>query len=138
LEAQSLARARYLQMHPPNAAEALITPLAHALLREEHGKVDAALPAIIDAIKATGAAACWHKHSSFLSHLLGVHRIAALWALPRDVCLMALAHSAYSNRHAHRAVLVSRGLMRCAQLRQSGAVFAERRGPRGGGAPCGR
>ena len=82
------------------AAEALISPLAHALLREEYGAVDAALPALIDAIKKTGAAACWHKHSSFQSHLLGVHRIAALWKMPRDVCLMALAHSAYSNRCA--------------------------------------
>jgi butyrate kinase len=93
---------------PSTAAEALLTPLAHALLREEHGKVDAALPALIDAIKATGAAACWHKHSSFLSHLLGVHRIAALWAMPRDVCLMALAHSAYSNRRALYKALLRR------------------------------
>ena len=81
-------------------AEALISPLAHALLREEYGKVDAALPALIDAIKATGAAVSWHKSGNFLCHLLGVYRIAALWRLPRDVCLMALAHSAYSNRRA--------------------------------------
>lgn len=86
-----------------NAAERLITPLVRAFLREEYGAVDAALPAVVDAIKATGAAECWHKHSSFLSHLLGVHRISVLWGLPRDVCLCALLHSAYSNRCARAA-----------------------------------
>ena len=83
-------------------AEALVTPLARAFLREEFGTVDAALPAILEAVKATGAAECWHKHSSFLSHLQGVHRMACLWGLPRDVCLCALLHSAYSNRRAAR------------------------------------
>jgi hypothetical protein len=81
-----------------SAAERLISPLARAFLREEYAKVDAALPGIIDAVKATGAAECWHKHSSFLAHLQGVHRIARLWGMPRDVCLCALLHSAYSNR----------------------------------------
>jgi hypothetical protein len=89
---------------PPAAASAsaerLISPLVRAFLREEYAAVDAALPAIIDAVKATGAAECWHKHSSFLSHLQGVHRIASLWGMPRDVCLCALLHSAYSNRRA--------------------------------------
>jgi hypothetical protein len=87
---------------PPPGTPLVISPLARAFLREEYAAVDAALPGIIDAIKATGAAECWHKHSSFLSHLVGVHRIASLWALPRDVCLCALLHSAYSNRRAPR------------------------------------
>lgn len=82
----------------------VLSSLERNFLREDHVAVDAALPSIIDAAKARGAAECWHKHSSFLSHLLGVHRIATLWKLPRDVCLMALLHSAFSNSFVNLAL----------------------------------
>lgn len=87
---------------PTQQGEALISPLAKAFLREEWGEIDEALPAIIDAIKSTGACECWHKHSSFLEHLVGTYRVCRLWSLPREVCLCMLTHSAYSNRCVHR------------------------------------
>jgi len=77
---------------------------ARALLRDDLGRLDPALPAIRDALVAAGAAECWHKHSSFLDHLLGTHRIAALWGLPRDVRLCALLHSAFSNSFVNLAL----------------------------------
>lgn len=86
-------------MAPPNGGEkALISPLARAFLREDWASVDEALPRIIEAIKSTGAAECWHKHSSFLEHLIGTYRQVRLWRFPREVALCMLTHSAYSNR----------------------------------------
>ena len=104
-------------------AEALVTPLARAFLREEYAAVDAALPAILEAVKATGAAECWHKHSSFLSHLQGVHRMACLWGLPRDVCLCALLHSAYKGlRYSEFRDHYFRPIFR--EFRGAAAIFA--------------
>lgn len=34
----------------------------------------------IDALKQRGAHRCWHKHSTFLEHLVGVHNILRLWS----------------------------------------------------------
>jgi hypothetical protein len=33
----------------------------------------------IDVLKQRGAHRCWHKHSTFLEHLVGVHNILRLW-----------------------------------------------------------
>lgn len=37
------------------------------------------LPDSILALKQRGAHRCWHKHSTFLEHLAGVHNILRLW-----------------------------------------------------------
>lgn len=78
--------------------------IARALLREDWASVDPLLPTLIDALKQRGAAECWHKHSTFLDHLLGTCRIAVLWGLPREVALCSLLHSAYSNSFVNLAL----------------------------------
>jgi hypothetical protein len=64
--------------------------------QEEDGKVlehilgddyDALDPLVLSrsvrALKERGAHRCWHKHSTFLDHLLGVHHILRLWGQGR-------------------------------------------------------
>jgi hypothetical protein len=78
--------------------------VARALLREEYDKIDPEISEILAAVRARGGAECWHKHSSFLSHLVSTWAIAALWGLPREVRLCALLHSAFSNSFVNLAL----------------------------------
>jgi hypothetical protein len=55
-------------------------------------------------LRAAGAGECWHKHGTFLAHLLEVHRILRLWATPDAVCRCGLYHSAYSNSYVNLAI----------------------------------
>jgi hypothetical protein len=78
--------------------------IARALLREQYDQIDPLVPQLLAAVRDRGGAECWHKHSSFLSHLTGTWAIAALWGLPREVQLCALLHSAYSNSFVNLAL----------------------------------
>lgn len=58
----------------------------------------------ISALKQRGAHRCWHKHSTFLEHLLGVHNILTLWGESRIIAHVGLFHSAYSNSYVNLAL----------------------------------
>ncbi|CAA0816741.1 Unknown protein [Striga hermonthica] len=72
---------------------------ASAVLRGE--SVDENL---VSVLRQAGADECWHKHGSFLDHLLGVHRILTMWNAPSPVRLCGLFHSAYSNSYVNLAI----------------------------------
>jgi len=55
------------------------------------------MDSFIELFKDVGAFQCWHKHSTFGEHLMGVWRIFQCWQLSQDLCRMALFHSTYSN-----------------------------------------
>jgi hypothetical protein len=58
----------------------------------------------IQALQARGAHRCWHKHSTFLEHLLGVHHILHLWGQGTTIGRVSLFHSAYSNSYVNLAL----------------------------------
>ncbi|GAB2233574.1 hypothetical protein Droror1_Dr00002800 [Drosera rotundifolia] len=59
---------------------------------------------LIAVLGAVGAGECWHKHGSFLAHLVDIHRILSLWNSPDAVSLCGLFHSAYSNSYVNLAI----------------------------------
>ncbi|KAL0372745.1 UNVERIFIED_CONTAM: hypothetical protein Scaly_0956100 [Sesamum calycinum] len=77
---------------------------ARPFLRGELEAVDENLPGLVSVLRAAGAGECWHKHGSFLDHLLGVYRILKMWKAPDAVCLCGLFHSAYSNSYVNLAI----------------------------------
>ncbi|KAL0446737.1 UNVERIFIED_CONTAM: hypothetical protein Slati_1801600 [Sesamum latifolium] len=77
---------------------------ARPFLRGELEAVDENLPRLVSVLRAAGAGECWHKHGSFLDHLLGVYRILKMWRAPDAVCLCGLFHSAYSNSYVNLAI----------------------------------
>jgi len=98
---------------PATAATAAAQPsrsLADALaaarpfLRGEEADVDPALPGLAAVLRAAGAGECWHKHGTFLAHLLDVHRILRLWGAPDAVARCGLFHSSYSNSYVDLAI----------------------------------
>ena len=62
------------------------------------------LPNCVKALKHRGAHRCWHKHSTFLDHLLGVHNMLRLWGQGTTVGRIGLFHSAYSNSYVNLAL----------------------------------
>lgn len=66
--------------------------------------MDPVLPSSIVALKERGAHRCWHKHSTFLEHLVGVHNILRLWGESETVGRIGLFHSAYSNSYVNLAL----------------------------------
>ncbi|KAL6911307.1 hypothetical protein ACP4OV_000112 [Aristida adscensionis] len=90
----------------PAAARSLDAVLAAArpFLRGEEEQVDPALPELAAVLRAAGAGECWHKHGTFLAHLLDVHRILRLWGAPDAVSRCGLYHSAYSNSYVNLAI----------------------------------
>jgi ribulose bisphosphate carboxylase small subunit len=62
------------------------------------------LPNCVTALKDRGAHRCWHKHSTFLDHLLGVHNMLRLWGQGSVVGRVGLFHSAYSNSYVNLAL----------------------------------
>jgi ribulose bisphosphate carboxylase small subunit len=58
----------------------------------------------IMSLKNRGAHRCWHKHSTFLEHLLGVHNILRLWRQSPIIGRVGLFHSAYSNSYVNLAL----------------------------------
>ncbi|XP_052204875.1 uncharacterized protein LOC127809806 isoform X2 [Diospyros lotus] len=77
---------------------------ARPFLRGELENVDKKLPSLLRVLRSVGAGECWHKHGTFLDHLLDTYRILKLWKAPDTVCLCALFHSAYSNSYVNLAI----------------------------------
>lgn len=91
LNAEAAAEARVAS----DAAD--LPPHVLALVRHDHGSLEPRLDELLDALGHHGAREIWHKHGTFLDHLLGVWRILAAWQQPEDVCRLGLMHSIYSN-----------------------------------------
>lgn len=62
------------------------------------------LTKVYQELKNRNAHKCWHKHSTFLEHLSGVHNMLRLWGQGRDLSLVGLLHSAYSNSYVNLAL----------------------------------
>ncbi|GJM87432.1 hypothetical protein PR202_ga03385 [Eleusine coracana subsp. coracana] len=77
---------------------------ARPFLRGEEEQVDPALPRLTAVLRAAGAGECWHKHGTFLAHLLDVYRILRLWGSPEPVARCGLYHSSYSNSYVNLAI----------------------------------
>ncbi|KAK7273429.1 hypothetical protein RIF29_14478 [Crotalaria pallida] len=77
---------------------------ARPFLRGDLASIDPNLPSLISLLRSVGAGECWHKHGSFLDHLVDIHRILHLWKSPRSVSLCGLFHSAYSNSYVNLAI----------------------------------
>ncbi|CAL4967768.1 unnamed protein product [Urochloa decumbens] len=65
---------------------------------------DPDLPSLVSVLRAAGAGECYHKHGTFLDHLLDTHRILRLWGAPRAVSRCGLFHSSYSNSYVNLAI----------------------------------
>ncbi|KAK9691470.1 hypothetical protein RND81_09G198800 [Saponaria officinalis] len=91
---------------PTNDESMLDTLLRSAkpFIRGELHKVDPQLPSLVGLLRSVGAAECWHKHGTFLEHLLDIYRILKLWGASDAVCLCGLFHSAYSNSYVNLAI----------------------------------
>ncbi|WJX10639.1 hypothetical protein P8452_01333 [Trifolium repens] len=83
--------------------ETLLTS-AKPFLRNELSSIDTNLPSLIAVLRSVGASECWHKHGTFLEHLVDIFRILHLWKSPRSVSLCGLFHSAYSNSYVNLAI----------------------------------
>ncbi|KAL3731820.1 hypothetical protein ACJRO7_028650 [Eucalyptus globulus] len=99
------------QSLPPPAAGAAgaadlqaLLDAARPFLRGELEAVDPRLPSLVATLRSVGAGECWHKHGSFLEHLVDIYRILRLWRAPDAVCLCGLFHSAYSNSYVNLAI----------------------------------
>ncbi|RLN07100.1 uncharacterized protein C2845_PM11G21070 [Panicum miliaceum] len=77
---------------------------ARPFLRGELEAVDPALPGLTAVLRAAGAGECYHKHGTFLAHLLDVYRILRLWGVPDAVARCGLFHSSYSNSYVNLAI----------------------------------
>lgn len=73
-------------------------------LRGELESIDKNLPSLVAVLRSVGAGECWHKHGSFLEHLVDIYRILKIWKAPDSVCLCGLFHSAYSNSYVNLAI----------------------------------
>ncbi|CAK9311500.1 unnamed protein product [Citrullus colocynthis] len=58
--------------------EALLGSL-RPFLRGELEKVNMNLPSLISLLRSVGAGECWHKHGTFLDHLVDTYRILNIW-----------------------------------------------------------
>ncbi|GMY18582.1 hypothetical protein FCV25MIE_13821 [Fagus crenata] len=77
---------------------------ARPFLRGELESIDSNLPSLVSVLRSVGAGECWHKHGSFLDHLVDIYRILKIWKAPNSVCLCGLFHSAYSNSYVNLAI----------------------------------
>ncbi|TKY69036.1 hypothetical protein E2542_SST05300 [Spatholobus suberectus] len=87
----------------PSSTESLLER-ARPFLRGELESVDKNLPSLVGVLQGSGAGECYHKHGSFLHHLVDIFRILKLWKAPHPVCLCGLFHSAYSNSYVNLAI----------------------------------
>ncbi len=74
-------------------------PHLRALLADDWAAVDPSLPPLLEMLFARSAGEDWHKAGTFKDHLLGVCRVLTLWDQPREVRLLGLFHSVYSNEY---------------------------------------
>ncbi|MCO5574711.1 hypothetical protein L7F22_028501 [Adiantum nelumboides] len=87
-----------------NSEREVLLQRARPFLRGALHAVDPVLPALVEVLRETGAAECWHKHGTFLEHLQDVYRILKLWCAPNYVARCGLYHSAYSNSYVNLAI----------------------------------
>ncbi|KAM7463248.1 hypothetical protein LguiA_031369 [Lonicera macranthoides] len=88
---------------PPHNDQSLLES-ARPFLRGELESVHPKLPSLVAVLRSVGAGECWHKHGSFLDHLIDIYRILKLWKAQEPVCLCGLFHSAYSNSYVNLAI----------------------------------
>lgn len=81
-----------------------LPPHVLALVRHDHRALEPRLDELLDALGHNGAREIWHKHGTFLDHLLGVWRVLIAWRQPADVCRLGLMHSIYSNSNVRMKV----------------------------------
>jgi len=75
------------------------------ILADDYESMDpVVLPQSLAALKSRGSTLCWHKHSTFHDHLLGVHNILRLWGQGPLIGRVGLFHSAYSNSFVNLAL----------------------------------
>lgn len=94
-------------LSPPDQTNQYLQPLlesARPFLRGELESIDKNLPSLIAVLRSVGAGECWHKHGSFLDHLVDIYRILKIWKAQTPVCLCGLFHSAYSNSYVNLAI----------------------------------
>lgn len=84
--------------------ELLRASVFELILADDHESLDNTLPNSVSELKKRGAHRCWHKHSTFLEHLLGVHNILRLWDQGETSGRVGLFHSAYSNSYVNLAL----------------------------------
>jgi len=77
------------------------------LVRHDYGRLEPRLADYLAVLARHGASEIWHKHGTFLDHLLGVWRILAAWRQPAEVCRLGLMHSIYSNSFVRMKVFDS-------------------------------
>uniref|UniRef100_A0ACD5X5Z3 Uncharacterized protein n=1 Tax=Avena sativa TaxID=4498 RepID=A0ACD5X5Z3_AVESA len=88
---------------------------ARPFLRGDLAAVDPELPSLVSVLVSAGAGECYHKHGTFLDHLVDVYRIIRLWGAPEAVSRCGLYHSSYSNSYVNLAIFqpdVSRARVR--------------------------
>jgi hypothetical protein len=68
-------------------------PTTSKTTRGELESIDSNLPSLVSVLRSVGAVECWHKHGSFLDHLVDIYRILKIWKAPNSVCLCCLFHS---------------------------------------------
>lgn len=59
-------------------------------------------------LKQKGADQCWHKDSTFLSHLVEVGKILENWRVPQDIVLLGIFHSFFGNKWISTDILCER------------------------------
>ncbi|KAL6559055.1 hypothetical protein OROHE_006424 [Orobanche hederae] len=91
-------------MAEPSPNISTLIESARPFLRGELETVDENLPHLVSVLLRAGAGECWHKHGSFLDHLISVYRILKMWKAPDAVCVCGLFHSAYSNSYVNLAI----------------------------------
>lgn len=103
-----------------------LPPHVLALVRHEHRAAEPELDRLLDALGHNGAREIWHKHGTFLDHLLGVWCILVAWKQPTDVCRLGLMHSIYSNSNVRMKVFDADGDDGRATVRRLVGAEAER------------
>lgn len=88
----------------PTAESSRLLESARPFLRGELESIDKNLPSLVGVLQSVGAGECWHKHGTFLEHLVDIYRILKIWKAPDCVCLCGLFHSAYSNSYVNLAI----------------------------------
>ena len=96
-------------------------PLVRPLLADDWAAIDPELPHLLEMLFARAAGEDWHKAGTFKDHLLGLYRTLALWGMPREIRLLGLFHSVYSNEYVDLKLFADR-----APLRQALGEEAER------------
>ncbi|MCD7455716.1 hypothetical protein HAX54_029234 [Datura stramonium] len=95
----------------PSSLSPTENPYLHTLLessrpflRGELESIDKDLPSLVAVLRSVGAGECWHKHGSFLDHLIDIYKILKIWKAPNSALPCGLFHSAYSNSYVNLAI----------------------------------